>query len=725
MGERRLKDLIRPERIYQLVIANLPVDFPPIRTLDAYRHNLPAQMTSFIGREKEMAEIKQAINKHRLVTLTGSGGTGKTRLSLQVAADLLDQFRDGVWFVELAPLTNSDLIPQTILSTLGVREQQGITPLQTLITYLYEKNLLLVFDNCEHLIEACAELVDTMLNNAQTMKILATSREALGVRGEVTWHVPPLSLPDARQSPTIEQLSQFEAVQLFTERALLAQPHFVVTKDNAPAIAQICSRLDGIPLAIELAAARVKIMGTDQISARLDDRFRLLTGGARTSLPRQQTLRATIDWSHNLLSNREKILFRRLAVFVGGWTLEAAESVCGEEESGLDVLDLLAHLVEKSLVSINESKIGTSYHMLETTRQYAQEKLVASGESNALQRQHRDYFLAFAERAEPYLVGGSSLLTWLNLIEADHDNMRAALVWSHATQEFEIGARLAYALTGFWETKVYLQEGRKWLESSLAHREFLSMKLLALTLNITRRFALKLGDYPAAEAYGKESVALFRELDDKPNLAWALRGLGGVYVERNEKERGELLLKEAMTLFQEVGDKWGMLYLRMDFAFDAAMNDEYRHAMTLINEYQDLAHELNDASSIGGGKMALAIAEFFQGNVDISDKLFQEVLAIIHPFGDLVGFTGCLEGLAAIADKRRQPKRAAKLWGAAQHLNEISGYISDRGWIQRVLNPMNDSVRTQLGEAGFEATCAEGYSMTIDEAIAYALEKGS
>ncbi|HKY54616.1 MAG TPA: adenylate/guanylate cyclase domain-containing protein, partial [Anaerolineales bacterium] len=243
MGEKRLKDLIRSEHIYQLVISNLPADFPPLKTLDVYRHNLPAQMTSFIGREKEMAEITQSISGHRLLTLTGSGGTGKTRLSLQVAAELLDQFRDGVWFIELAPLTNPDLIPQTILSTLGVREQQDKTAIQTLITYLQGNNLLLVFDNCEHLVEACAQLVDTMLNQAQTLKILATSREPLGVRGEVTWHVPPLSLPDAKQIPTIEQLSQYEAVQLFTERALLAQPHFVVTKDNAPAIAQICSRL--------------------------------------------------------------------------------------------------------------------------------------------------------------------------------------------------------------------------------------------------------------------------------------------------------------------------------------------------------------------------------------------------------------------------------------------------------------------------------------------------
>jgi predicted ATPase/class 3 adenylate cyclase len=723
MGEKRLKDLIRSEHIYQLVISNLPAEFPPIKTLDAYRHNLPSQMTSFIGREKEMAEIKHAIGEHRLVTLTGSGGTGKTRLSLQVAADLLDQFQDGVWFIELAPLTNPDLISQTILSLLGGREQQGRTASQTLADYMREKNLLLVLDNCEHLIESCAQLADAMLKNTPAIKILATSREALGVKGELKWHVPSLSLPDARHLPRIDQLSQYEAVQLFIERALLAHPHFMVTKDNAPAIAQICSRLDGIPLAVELAAARVKTMGIDQISARLDDRFRLLTGGARTSLPRQQTLRATIDWSYNLLSEAEKILLRRLAVFVGGWTLEAAESVCGGEGNDFDVLDLLSHLVDKSLVIVEELKIGTRYHMLETTRQYAQEKLLHAEESESIRKKHCDWFLVLAERAEPYLTGGSELLDWLNRLEFDHDNMRAALAWAQITDEFETGARLAFALTGLWEFRVYLREGRKWLERSLAQREFLSKTLLAKTLSITRRFASKLGDYQKAEAYGRESVALFRELGDKPNLAWALRGLGGLYLEINERERGEPLLIEAMSLFQEVGDKWGILYLLIDLSFDAIQNGEYERAMTLINEHQTLAHEFDDVSAIGKGLEILGVVEFFQGNIDKSEQLLRKVLILYRPFGYLDEYIYCLELLAAVADRRRQPVRAARLWGAARHLHEITGLIELEFWIQRIQEPTTASLRAQLGESAFEAACAEGYAMTTEEAIDYALEE--
>ncbi len=309
MGQRRLKDLVRPEHIYQLIIADLPVDFPPIKTLDIYPHNLPAQMTSFIGREKEMAEVKQALDKHRLVTLTGSGGTGKTRLSLQVAADLLDQFPDGVWFIELAPLTNPDLIPQTILYIFGVAEQQDQSTLQSLIDTIREKKLLIILDNCEHLIEASAKVAYTLLNSAQRLTILASSREALSVKGEMVWYVPSLAFPDIKRLPNIEQLSHYEAVRLFMDRAILVQPHFHMTNDNAFVIAQICVRLDGIPLAIELAAARVKSLSVDQIAARLDDRFRLLTGGSRTALPRQQTLRAAMagPWMGQKPSPRERM----------------------------------------------------------------------------------------------------------------------------------------------------------------------------------------------------------------------------------------------------------------------------------------------------------------------------------------------------------------------------------------------------------------------------------
>ena len=369
LGEHRLKDLIRPEYIDQLVIPGLPVDFPPLKTLDMYRHNLPTQLTSFIGREKEMSQVARAIRDHRLVTLTGPGGAGKTRLSLQIAADLIEQFTDGVWFVELAPISDPELLPKAILSAFGVVEQPGRAILGQLTDYVREKQLLLVLDNCEHIIEACAKLADTLLNEGHALKILATSREPLGVKGEASWYIPSLSLPDQEHLPSIEQLTQYEAVQLFIERALLVQPNFSVTNANAPFVAQICTRLDGIPLAIELAASRVKALSVDQISRRLDDRLRLLTSGARTALPRQQTLRATIDWSYDLLSEQEKALFRNLSVFSGGWTLDAAEQIFTGRGREWDTLELLSRLVDKSLVQMYELTGETRYRMLETTRQ--------------------------------------------------------------------------------------------------------------------------------------------------------------------------------------------------------------------------------------------------------------------------------------------------------------------------------------------------------------------
>src|SRR5687768_8258649 len=386
LGERRLKDILRPEHLYQLGAPGLSSTFPPLKTLEESRNNLPVQLTSFIGRENEIAEIKQELKDHHLITLTGPGGTGKTRLSLQVAADLLDQFYHGVWFIELAPLTDPDLIPQTILSAIGITEQSG-KPLDALREYLRRKKSLIVLDNCEHLLEASANVAHAILSAAPDLKVLASSREALGVPGEMSYPVPSLSLPDIKQLPVIEELSQYEAVRLFLDRASLVARRFSVDASNALSIAQICYRLDGIPLAIELAAARVQMLSVEQISAGLDDRFHLLTGGARTLLPRQQTLRALIDWSYDLLSEHERLFLCRLSVFAGGWTLEAAEEVCsgleGDTVQPYHVLDLLSQLINKSLVLVVEhSQSGeTRYRMLETIRQYARDRLLETGGS--------------------------------------------------------------------------------------------------------------------------------------------------------------------------------------------------------------------------------------------------------------------------------------------------------------------------------------------------------
>lgn len=402
LGEHQLKDLIRPEHIYQIVAADLPSEFPPLKTLDTLPNNLPIQLTSFIGREKEILEIKRLLGATRLLTLTGAGGAGKTRLSLQVATDLLDGFKDGAWFIELAPLSDPNLVPQTIAASLGLQNQSARPMLDALNDYLKEKNLLLVLDNCEHLIQACAESADALLHYSPRIKILATSREALGIAGETIFRVPSLSLPDANKLPPLDVLSQYESVRLFTDRAFSAQPNFVLTGENASAIAKICHRLDGIPLAIELAAARIKALKPEEIAARLDDSFRLLTGGSRTAPTRQQTLRGTINWSYDLLSEPERALLRQLSVFTGGWMLEAAEAVCTDIS---DVLDVLSRLIDKSLIIVEAHDSATRYRSLETIRQYAHEKLVESGEHENAQNRHLEYYLKLAEEAEPKLRG--------------------------------------------------------------------------------------------------------------------------------------------------------------------------------------------------------------------------------------------------------------------------------------------------------------------------------
>src|SRR5215216_2463322 len=423
MGEHRLKDLMHPIHLYQVAAADLLTNFPPLKTLESFPHNLPVQLTSFIGREQEMAETKQLISNARLLTLIGPGGTGKTRLALQIAGDLLPSFIDGVWVAELAPLADASLIPQTIAGIFGLRELPNMSLNNIVTDYLRAKELLLILDNCEHLIEACAQLSENLLRNCPQLKIIASSREALGITGEMVYRVPSLSLPDAAQV-TCEALMESESVRLFMERATAAQAKFSLTDQNASSIAQICHRLDGIPLALELAAARVAIFSPEEIAARLGDRFKLLTGGSRTALPRQQTLRALIDWSYDLLSEEEQTLLRQLSVFADGWTFEAAEAVCPD----LDVLNLLTQLVNKSLVMADERENSTRYHLLETIRQYARDKLLEAGESEQVRNQHLDFFLKFAEEAEQYMNGPQEM-EWRTLLDAEYDNLRTALEW--------------------------------------------------------------------------------------------------------------------------------------------------------------------------------------------------------------------------------------------------------------------------------------------------------
>jgi predicted ATPase len=417
-----------PQNPWRLRAAESVEEESAARTPERPPHNLPSALSSFVGRKKELAEVRRLLEDTRLLTLTGPGGCGKTRLALAAADELVGTFADGVWLMDLAPLADSSLVPQAVASTLGLREQPGRWLTETLSDNLASKRVLLVLDNCEHLVEACAELAESLLLFCPELRVLATSREPLGIAGEVAWPVPSLSLPDLRRAPNIETLPRYESARLFVERTEAVKPTFAVTEQNAPLVAKICYRLDGIPLAIELAAARSKVLSVEEISERLDDCFALLSAGNRTALPRHRTLHATMDWSHDLLPEQERILFRRLSVFAGGFTLEAAESVCaGEHLERNEVLDLLSHLVDKSLVIVREGVVETRYRLLETVRQYGRERLDAS--EDEVERRHADFFVGLAEEAEGELSGPDQA-RWLTLLQTEHDNLRAALSWS-------------------------------------------------------------------------------------------------------------------------------------------------------------------------------------------------------------------------------------------------------------------------------------------------------
>ncbi|MGH3815430.1 MAG: ATP-binding protein, partial [Pseudonocardiaceae bacterium] len=450
LGVHRLRDLGRPEHVFGLVHPDVPSEFAPLRSLDTVPNNLPGELTSFVGRRAELAQIGEARTRGRLLTLTGSGGCGKTRLALQAAADAMDRYPDGVWWVELARLEDATLVPAAVMSAVGLREVPGRALLDTLVGHLRQRRVLVVLDNCEHLLAACAQFVDVVLRGCASVTLLATSRAPLGVPGEVTWRVPSMSLPTEPAREPIEALRLSDAVVLFIDRARQVRPDFAITSANAPAVAQICHDLDGIPLAIELAAARVRMLAPAQISGALSDRFHLLTGGARTVMPRHQTLQASIDWSHELLDEGERTLLRRLSVFAGGWTLDAAEQICAGD--GIDryhVLDLLTGLVDKSLVSTDEQGPETRYRLLETVRQYATARLTDADEVHRLRDHHLTHFLRLAETAEPQLLGAGRDDPILQTLATELPNLRAALERATATNP-DAALRLVDALNLFW-----------------------------------------------------------------------------------------------------------------------------------------------------------------------------------------------------------------------------------------------------------------------------------
>ena len=616
-------------------------------------HNLPSQLTSFIGREKEIETVKQLIASHgggRLLTLTGAGGSGKTRLALQVAYATLDDFPDGVWFIDFAPLTDPALVPQSLFTTLGLREQADTSTLAIVSNFLQPKRAWLLLDNCEHLIQACAQLVETLLRACPTLHILVTSREALNTTGEMLFLVPTLTTPNPVQANRTT-LPEYEAVRLFVERAQAALPGFRLTNDNMLAVAQICHQLDGIPLALELAAARVKALRVEQIAARLatHEQFRLLTTGNRTALPRHQTLHALIDWSYNLLVELERVLLRRLAVFAGGWTLEAAEAVCvGDGVEADSILDLMTQLVNKSLI-LAERAPGQEarYRMLETIRQYASERLLEAGEHEQVRSRHLDFFLRWAERVEPE-VRGPQQLKWLDLLEADNDNLRVALEWSLAQAEYgEASLQLTGALLMFWSRRGHMREGRAWLSRALVSQTApRAGTARAKALYVAGTLAHWQGSN-TAKALLEESAGLWQALGSagKNGLAYALATLSEAMQQGGDRITARSLASEAVRLFREQDDRWGLAYALSNLGLAIRDQEDFALARSVLNESVAIWRDLGDLWGLKLATHFLGFVAMRQGDYEVAQSHFADCLAIARKLGDQEAVAIALYGL--------------------------------------------------------------------------------
>ncbi len=619
----------------QLLQGKIPSaeSYPP--PLTPARHNLPSPVTSFIGRQREIAEVKRLLPTTRLLTLTGIGGCGKTRLALQIARDLLDEYPGGIWLVDLAPLSDAKLIPQTMASVFGLREEIGRSLIATLIDYLRPRSLLLILDNCEHLLSGSIQLVDALLRQCPNLRILATSRESFDILGELVYPVPSISLPIHGPLPaSLKQLMRYDAMHLFIERATFNRHEFTLTKEKAPTVTQICHRLDGIALAIELAASQLKTLSLEEIAQRLGDCFRLLTAGNRAALPRQQTLRATLDWSFNLLSEAERALLRRVSVFAGRWTLEAAEPVCaGESLEASGILDLLTHLVDKSLVVVEATGDERRYRLLETVRQYAHERMREAGELERVQDQHLQFFIGLLEKAQEARYGANQAF-WFDRFAKEHDNLRLALSWSIRGGRRESALQLASALWWFWYVRGYLREGLEWLKRMLITSKGMRTEPHAKVLNGAGNLARALSDYTAARAFHEEALSIYRALESKRGIAATLSNLGIVTASQDDHLIARSLFEEALSLFRELGNREGTAAVLSNLANVAADQGDYAQAREWIEESLAIRRELAEKGNIALSLIHLGGILRCQGDYRRARALFEESLALAREVED-------------------------------------------------------------------------------------------
>ena len=697
------------------------------------RTNLPTHLTSFVGRKTEIANLIERMNTTRLLTLTGAGGVGKTRLALEVAAKLQRGFDDGIWLIELASLADPALVAQAVSNAFSLIEHPGRTHQTLLIAYLSNKQCLLILDNCEHLAVACAELAEALLRACPRLQVLATSREPLRVPGEVTWRVPSLTTPDLAHLPPPEQpeqLMNYEAIQLLVQHAAMALPAFTLTPQNVKAVAQICYHLDGIPLAIEMAGAQVAALSVEEIADGLGDELALLTSGHRTALLRHQTLRATLDWSYNLLDPAEQNLLLKLSVFAGGWTADAAKAICANSV----VLPLLIQLVHKSLVVAmpRDSHDQTRYRLLETIRQYAHEKLqtmstsgaLSAFEERALRRHHLDFYLGLAERAEPKLHTGEATY-WLDQLEVDHDNLRAAIDWAFENGETTYGLRLVGALCEFWDERNHFQEQREQLAKALAKSspaERTSAR--ATVLNRAAGLANFDRNHDEARRLLDEALSIGTELNDQANIAQALLHRGWDARIQGDFAAAREFVENALSIWRGLGHTFHIAYAHMVLAAQAEHHGEYERARSLLEEALSLLIGLGEKtfrarSLYRLGRMALY--EGYEGDVALATTLCRQGLELILETGNRHDAASCLATCARVALVRGQSIFAAQVLGSVERLlKELDSPLlhADAVAYEHDL----DVLRTQLGEVAFDAARVEGRTLTFEQAMKYALK---
>ncbi len=762
LGLHRLQDLAKPLQLFQVLADGLPDDYPPLRTPDVRPNNLPVQLTSFVGRQREKSEAIERLSGSRVLTMMGPGGVGKTRLALEIAAAVLDTYPDGVWWVDLATLTDPGLVPHHVAAALRISERAARPILDALKVELKNKHLLLLLDNCEHLAGSCASLAVTLLQACPHLRLLATSRHALGLPGETQWRLPPMALPQQRliggAGPSaMLAINGYDAITLFVHRARLARQEFALNPSSAAHVIEICRRLDGLPLAIELAASRLNVLSPQELLERLDDRFRLLADARRSS--RHRALNDVLDWSYEHLSADERTLLDRLTVFVGSFSLEAAERICGPEEFRLaDVMDLLDGLVTKSMVSIEELHDGSlRYRLLETMRQYGQRRLASGGDLAGRRALHAEYYMVLAEQVAPGL-SGPDRRTWLDRVELEYDNLRAALAWSERSAA-DVGLRIGGALGIFWQLRGYPSEGRRWLEALLRDSPG-ATAIRAKALGVAGNLARVQDDYSVAEAHYREarsiyeglgdqrgvaeildglgylgwkraeyaaaqsslerSLALFEELEHGPGIAHALDGLGILASERGLVDRAQEYYERSLAAYRKLGDQRGVAMLLNNIGAMRYRQGEHEAARTCLEESLTIQREIGNHRGVAIALINLGHTARAAGSAKESRDTYRSAMAMLRDLGDRAGLAEIAEGLAYLVASQGGHAVAATLLGAAQALRAVIGVPippADRREYDRAVQ----TLRTALRDDALQSAWDKGRTMPIEQSLELAL----